>query len=81
MIYGNMSYLLIETKAIPNYELKWKYKNFIMQVHSVAKLKYFLPTGEQDRKISNTHHSFVICVNYKANQEERIECIARSSIE
>ena len=34
----------------------------IMQEHSVAKLQYFLPTGEQDGKISNTHHSFVLII-------------------
>ena len=40
-----------------------------MQVHSVAKLKYFLPTGEQDGKISNTHHSFVLIIKPTKKKE------------
>ena len=40
-----------------------------MQVHSVAKFKYFLPTGEQDGKISNTHHSFVLIIKPTKKKE------------
>ena len=41
-----------------------------MQEHYVAKLKsYFLPTGEQDGQISNTHHSFVLIINLAKKKE------------
>ena len=40
-----------------------------MQVHSVAKLKYFLPSGEQDGEISNSHRSFVLIIKPTKKKE------------
>ena len=40
-----------------------------MQVHSVAKLKYFLPSGKQDGEISNTHLSFVLIIKPTKKKE------------
>ena len=88
LYYVNRPYLWIETKSLPNYEFKWKQENFPL-IHVplsisckwILKLNWsstFLPIGEQDWKVKYTP---LICANYKANQKEIIECIARSSIE